>query len=254
MTARRYGQYCGVTRALELVGERWALLIVRDLLVGPRRYGELKVGLPKIPTNILAKRLTELQDAGVVRRLPLRRGLLYSLTPYGRALEPIVLALGAWGFEAMREPGAEDIVTVDSMTIALRTAFQPDWAAKQPPTVYDLHCGDVALRVRVARDLQIAEIQAPEKRRTLEATRAAATAALLETTPDLTLRVNAGVRHMIKGTVSPDEAVERGYVRIVEGDAGLLERFGGTFHIPSDPAHGLTDPVLPASSPVAAEV
>src|SRR5436190_2044031 len=65
MAARDYGEYGGITRALELVGERWALLIVRDLLVGPRRYGELAAGLPRIPTNILAARLKDLQAAGV---------------------------------------------------------------------------------------------------------------------------------------------------------------------------------------------
>ena len=68
MAARDYGQFDGVTRGLELVGERWALLIVRDLLVGPRRYGELAAGLPRIPSNILAARLKELQAAGVIRR------------------------------------------------------------------------------------------------------------------------------------------------------------------------------------------
>jgi len=70
MAARDYGQYGGLTQALELVGERWALLIVRDLLVGPRRYGELAAGLPRIPSNILAARLKELQAAGVIRRMP----------------------------------------------------------------------------------------------------------------------------------------------------------------------------------------
>ena len=77
MAARDYGQYGGVTRALELVGERWALLIVRDLLVGPRRYGELAAGLPRIPTNILAARLKELQAAGVLRRVPHSRVIVY---------------------------------------------------------------------------------------------------------------------------------------------------------------------------------
>ena len=71
MASRSYGQYCGVTTAIELIGERWALLIVRDLLVGPRRYTDLKQGLPKIPTNILSTRLKELQEGGVVRRVPL---------------------------------------------------------------------------------------------------------------------------------------------------------------------------------------
>ena len=71
MASRSYGQYCGVTTAVELIGERWAMLIVRDLLVGPRRYTDLKQGLPKIPTNILSARLKELQEGGVVRRVPL---------------------------------------------------------------------------------------------------------------------------------------------------------------------------------------
>ena len=70
VASRSYGQYCGVTTAVELIGERWAMLIVRDLLVGPRRYTDLKQGLPKIPTNILSVRLKELQEGGVVRRVP----------------------------------------------------------------------------------------------------------------------------------------------------------------------------------------
>ena len=124
MAAREYGQYCGVTQALELIGERWTLLIVRDLLVGPRRYGELAAGLPRIPTNILAARLKELQAAGIIRRGPRSRIIVYELTPYGRELEPIVLGLGAWGFKAMGDPRDEQIITPDAMTIALRTAFQ----------------------------------------------------------------------------------------------------------------------------------
>ena len=124
MAARDYGQYDGVTRALELVGERWAMLIVRDLLVGPRRYGELAAGLPRIPTNILAARLKELQAEGVIRRAPRSRVIIYELTPYGRELEPVVLALGAWGFKALGDPRDEQVITPDSMTISLRTAFR----------------------------------------------------------------------------------------------------------------------------------
>ena len=130
MAARDYGQYGGITRALELVGERWALLIVRDLLVGPRRYGELAAGLPRIPSNILAARLKELQAAGVLRRVPRSRVIVYELTPYGHELEPVMLALGAWGFKAMDDPRDEQIITPDSMTIDLRTAFRPQVAAE----------------------------------------------------------------------------------------------------------------------------
>ncbi len=111
MAAREYGQFDGVTRALELVGERWALLIVRDLLVGPRRYGDLAAGLPRIPSNILAARLKDLQAAGVLRRVPHSRVVVYELTAYGHELEPIVLALGAWGSKALGDPREEQIIT-----------------------------------------------------------------------------------------------------------------------------------------------
>ena len=134
MAARDYGQYGGVTRGLELVGERWALLIVRDLLVGPRRYGELAEGLARIPSNILAARLKELQAAGVIRRVPHSRVIVDELTPYGRELEPVVLALGAWGFKALGEPREQQVITPDSMIIDLRTAFRPLVAEELPPT------------------------------------------------------------------------------------------------------------------------
>ena len=161
MAARSYGQYCGVTTAVELIGERWALLIVRDLLVGPRRYTDLKLGLPKIPTNILSTRLKELQEGGVVRRVPLMNcGLVYELTPYGRELEPIVLALGRWGFAQMGDPGPDDIVTADSLTMALRTAFREDAAASLPPADYEVHVADVVLRVQVdGARLRIAQLE-----------------------------------------------------------------------------------------------
>ena len=160
MAARSYGQYCGVTTAVELIGERWALLIVRDLLVGPRRYTDLKQGLPRIPTNILSTRLKELQEGGVVRRVPLHNcGLVYELTPYGRALEPILLALGRWGFQTMGEPSPDDVVTPDSLTMALRTAFQAETATDAD---YELHVGDVTLRATVRGGaLTVAQLAPP---------------------------------------------------------------------------------------------
>src|SRR5258708_17818089 len=149
MAARDYGQYGGIPQAMELVGERWALLIIRDLLVGPRRYGELAAGLPRIPSNILAARLKELQAAGVLRRAPRSRIIIYELTPYGRELEPVVLALGAWGFKAMGDPRQEQIITPDSMTMALRTAFRPQVAANLPATAYAARFGPAELLVPV---------------------------------------------------------------------------------------------------------
>jgi DNA-binding HxlR family transcriptional regulator len=211
MTSRDYGQYCGVTRALELVGERWSLLIVRDLLVGPRRYGELAAGLPRIPSNILATRLKELQAAGVLRRVPHLRVLVYELTPFGRELEPVVLALGAWGFKAMGEPREDQIVTADSMIMTLRTAFLPQVAADLPPTAYAARLGPAELMIRV---------DGP----TLDVTRGDGPA-------DLAFATGPGVRRLISGELAPDEAIASGVVEVLRGRSALLGRFATTFHL-----------------------
>ena len=100
MARRSYNQQCGIARAAEVLGERWAMLIVRDLLFGPKRYTELLAGLPGLSTNVLAARLRELEDSGVICRDVVPRpgsGTVYTLTPYGQELEPIVLSLGMWG-------------------------------------------------------------------------------------------------------------------------------------------------------------
>src|SRR6516225_10062018 len=104
MAKRAYGQFCGFARAVEVVGERWAFLIVRDLLIGPRRFTDLHRGLPGIPTNVLTARLKELEEAGVVRRRVLPRpegSVVYELTEYGRELEPTVVELGRWGAKTL---------------------------------------------------------------------------------------------------------------------------------------------------------
>ncbi len=211
MAARDYGQYCGVTRALELVGERWGLLIIRDLLVGPRRYGELAAGLPRIPSNILAARLKELQAAGVIRRLPRSRVIVYELTPYGRELEPVVLALGTWGFKAMGDPRQEQIITPDSMTMALRTAFRPLVATELPATAYAAKIGPAELLIRV---------DGPA----LDVTRG-------DGPVDLAFSAGAGIRRLISGELSPDQAIDTGVVVVLRGRADLLSRFAGTFHL-----------------------
>jgi DNA-binding HxlR family transcriptional regulator len=225
VAARSYGQYCGLTRAVELIGERWALLIVRDLLVGPRRYTDLRAGLPRIPTNILSARLKELQQSGVVRRVPLAHcGLVYELTGYGRELEPIVTALSRWGFQAMGAPAEGDVVTGDSLTMALRTAFQADAATALPPAVYELRVGPVTLRAAVGEDgLRIAQLAPP-------APPAAVAVALAD--PDVVVDAGPGIRDVIAGTLTPADAVDAGVLRVVAGDADLLERFAATFHIP----------------------
>ncbi|MET0931528.1 MAG: helix-turn-helix domain-containing protein [Aeromicrobium sp.] len=211
MAAREYGQYCGVTRALELVGERWALLIVRDLLVGPRRYGELAEGLPRIPSNILAARLKELQAAGIARRAPRSRVIVYELTPYGRELEPVVLALGSWGFKAMGDPREEQVITSDSMTMALRTAFRPQVAASLPTTAYAAHLGAVELLVRVDGSV-------------LDVTRG-------DGPVDLAFAAGPDIRRVISGELAPDRAIATGVVEVLHGRADLLGRFASTFHL-----------------------
>lgn len=104
---RSYNEYCGVARALDVVGERWTLLVVRNLLLGPLRYSDLLRGLPGITTNLLAKRLREMEEGGVVERIrapSAETSHLYRLTDLGRALEPVIHALGAWGWSRMQEP------------------------------------------------------------------------------------------------------------------------------------------------------
>ncbi|MBT0993788.1 helix-turn-helix transcriptional regulator [Cellulomonas sp. DKR-3] len=211
MAARDYGQYCGITQALELVGERWALLIVRDLLVGPRRYGELAAGLPRIPSNILAARLKELQAAGVIRRAPRSRVVLYELTPYGRELEPVVLALGAWGFKALGDPRDEQVVTPDAMTMTLRTAFRPQVAASLPATAYAARFGPDELLIHVdGPALDVARGTGPA---------------------DLEFVAGPSIHRVISGTLTPDRAVSTGEIRVLQGQATLLDRFAQTFHL-----------------------
>jgi len=221
VAARSYGQYCGVTTAVELIGERWALLIVRDLLVGARRYTDLKQGLPKIPTNILSTRLKELQEGGVVRRVPVMNcGLVYELTPYGRELEPVVLALGRWGFQAMGDPDPEDVVTADSLTMALRTAYRPDAATAAD---YELHAGDVALRVQVTGDaLAVTQLAPPAP---------PVGGRMPDGEPQVVFAATPGIRHVISGELSPQDAVAAEVLHVIDGDPSLLDAFARTFHI-----------------------
>ena len=222
MAARSYGQYCGVTTAVELVTERWALLIIRDLLVGPRRYTDLKQGLPKIPTNILSARLKELQESGVIRRIPLARcGLVYELTEYGRELEPIVLELGRWGFRSMGEPKDDEIVTPDSLTMALRTAFRPEVASG--PLDFQIQVGAVELRARINdEELKVVQIAPPAP---------PVGGSLPSGEPELRFATGPGIRHLIGGTLTPAQAVRQDVVTILKGNLKLLTRFTERFRI-----------------------
>ncbi|MDN4640968.1 winged helix-turn-helix transcriptional regulator [Agreia sp. PsM10] len=211
MAARDYGQYSGITRAVELVGERWALLIVRDLLVGPRRYGELAAGLARIPSNILATRLKELQAAGVIRRAPRSRVIVYELTAYGRELEPVVLALGAWGFKAMGEARDEQVITPASMTMDLRSAFQPQVALDLPATSYAARIGDAELFIRVnGSAFDTIRSEGPV---------------------DIAFATGPAIHRLISGELAPQRAIETGAVEVLHGRGALLDRFASTFHL-----------------------
>jgi DNA-binding HxlR family transcriptional regulator len=126
--AKRYEQYCPVAHALELVGERWSLLIVRELLTGPKRYTDLAGAVPRIGTNVLAARLKELEGCGIVgkRRLPPPTPVqVYELTPYGRALKPVMRELALWGLRSLGAPQEEDELAPGWLESALDTVFAP---------------------------------------------------------------------------------------------------------------------------------
>lgn len=130
MARRSYDQYCGLARALDVVGERWTLLIVRNLLLGPLRYTELLRGLPGITTNLLAKRLQEMEAEGLIERtgegLSPEGASAYRLTGLGQALEPAVHALGAWGWHRMGKPRPRDRRSIEWLLVALRRRYRGD--------------------------------------------------------------------------------------------------------------------------------
>jgi DNA-binding HxlR family transcriptional regulator len=150
---KTYGQYCALARALDLVGGRWSLLIVRDLLTGPKRFSELEQGLPGIATNVLASRLRELEETGLVRRSllgPRSSSVVYELTTYGRELEEPLVALGRWGARLLGEPKAGDAFSSSSFAIGLLAAFRPDKAGDRE-FGFEIRFGDRPLRVAVSR-------------------------------------------------------------------------------------------------------
>ncbi|MEV5965936.1 helix-turn-helix domain-containing protein [Kribbella sp. NPDC051952] len=124
---RGYRQACGVARGLDIVGERWSLLVVRELLLGPKRFTDLQQALPGASPNALSDRLRELADAGVLRRRqlpPPGNTRVYELTTWGHDLEPIVVALGTWALAAPPTP-EQIFVSADSAMLTIRTYYVP---------------------------------------------------------------------------------------------------------------------------------
>jgi DNA-binding HxlR family transcriptional regulator len=124
MSRRSYDQYCGLARALDVLGERWTLLIVRNLLLGPQRYSELLRGLPGITTNLLAKRLQEMEKEGLVESVSGDTTSAYRLTSQGQALEPVIHALGRWGWSRMSAPKSRDRRSIEWLLVALRRRYR----------------------------------------------------------------------------------------------------------------------------------
>jgi DNA-binding HxlR family transcriptional regulator len=124
---RSYNQYCGLAKSLDVVGERWTLLIVRNLLLGPLRYSDLLRGLPGITTNLLAKRLREMEEFGLIERVrgaSADGGHAYRLTALGAGLEPVVHALGGWAWMWMESPGKHERRSIEWLLVALRRRYR----------------------------------------------------------------------------------------------------------------------------------
>lgn len=149
---RSYRDPCGVARALDVIGDRWAMLVARDLLLGAKRFNDLLGGLPGVSPNVLSQRLRELVKHGVVQRRdlgPPTRVHLYELTDWGRDLEPIVLQLGRWGNEAPVLP--DGILGIDSLLLSIKATFDPARAADLRG-VYELRIDADAYLVEVGDD------------------------------------------------------------------------------------------------------
>jgi DNA-binding HxlR family transcriptional regulator len=134
---RSYGDPCGIARALDVVGERWALLVVRELVLGPKRFTDLRTHLPGIATDVLSQRLRQLEQAGILRAAtlpPPASGQAYELTARGRELEPVLHALGRWGSQESLDAARHEM-SVDAFAVALSTVFEPSAAQDFEATV-----------------------------------------------------------------------------------------------------------------------
>lgn len=222
MATRTYGQYCGLAHAMELVGERWAMLIVRDLLTSPKRFTDLRNGLPRIPTNILSARLKELEGSGIVRRRLLprpERGVVYELTEYGAELDDVLLRLGLWGARSLGHPRPDDIVTPDSMRMALRATFRCDAARELGASAtFELRLGPVVFHTRV-HDGTVETGEGPAD------------------APDLVIETGPVIRALLQREITAEEALAGGGIHIT-GDRALFDQFVELFEIPPAPAPG----------------
>jgi len=213
---RSYRQHCAVAKALDVIGERWTLLMVRELLLGPRRYKDLLTGLPGIGTNLLAERLRELEDCGLIgrRTLPPPAGsTVYELTALGQGLQPALLELGRWGAQFLGGPSSSDTLRPVWYVVSIIATFRPELAHGINPT-FELRIEDEVFRVRVHDgEATIAESSAGR--------------AELVLTCDLPTFLA-----LLAGELAPIEALEDGRIEI-DGDRQALLGFYEMFRWPA---------------------
>jgi DNA-binding HxlR family transcriptional regulator len=219
-STRRYGQYCPVAKSLDLLGERWTLLIVRNLMMGPQRYTDLREGLPGLATDLLTARLRTLEEAGYVARRLLPRPAavtVYELTPAGQRIALVVLELGRIGLARLGPPADDDLVTSDALVLSLRPSFRRDVAGDAEES-YQLELDGESYVVNVH----------PGWAETGRGTAAA---------PRLTLTTTARTfAALISGAIDLKAALAAGEVRI-DGPKRALDRFLAIFSYPvPDPA------------------
>jgi DNA-binding HxlR family transcriptional regulator/putative sterol carrier protein len=218
-TTRTYGDGCAIARALDLVGERWALLVVRDLLLGPKRYTDLRRGLPGASPNVLSERLRELERAGVVRRRklpPPAASRVYELTDWGLELEETVTSLGRWAARSPTPPSDVPIASADSVILALLARFDAR-AAHGLRAVYELRLGEDRFRIDVADDeIRTARGGAEQSDATIESD-------------------NDTLAAVLWGGLSLSSAQRSGKLTI-EGDKASVERFVQLFPMPEPSA------------------
>lgn len=199
MSNRSYKQYCGLAYALDIVGERWTLLIVRELIPGPRRFTDLLDGLPGISTNLLSERLKRLEQQGLLCRrvLPPPAGsTVYELTSLGQALQKSLIELGKWGSQFV-PAAAEDasLLNVGSYALTLKTFFRPEHAQGVDET-YELRIDNEVLQVQINAD----QIQVQQG----EALKA-----------DVVFRTDMPTYlGLLQGKIRPEEAISRGMIQI----------------------------------------
>jgi DNA-binding HxlR family transcriptional regulator len=217
-TMRTYGDGCAIAHGLDLVGERWALLVVRELLLGPKRYTDLRRGLPNASPNVLSERLRELERAGVIRRdklPPPASARVYELTEWGRELEETVISLGRWAARSPSLP-SDAPIGADSMILALRSRFDPG-AADGLRAGYELRLGEDRFRMTVADDA-------------IEVARGAADRA------DATIATDPGTLAAVLWGGRPLADAQRAGTITIEGDPAAVERFVRLFPMPAPAA------------------